>query len=55
MVAQFLRLKLRLLANTLRRSPWQVVGIVIALFYGLGAALVAVGTLIVLRFAEVGS
>lgn len=52
MVAQFLRLKLRLLANTLRRSPWQVVGIVIALIYGLGAAFIAVGSLIALRFAD---
>ncbi|MEO7123142.1 MAG: hypothetical protein ABI400_08525, partial [Lacisediminihabitans sp.] len=53
MVAQFLRLKLRLLANTLRRSPWQVVGIIIALFYGLGAAVLAVSALIALRFADV--
>ena len=30
MVAQFLGLKLRLMANTFRRSPWQVVGIVLA-------------------------
>ncbi len=53
MVAQFLRLKLRLLANTFRRSPWQVVGILIALAYGLGAALVAVVALVALRFAPV--
>ncbi|WP_349898607.1 hypothetical protein [Parafrigoribacterium soli] len=52
MVAQFLRLKLRLLANTLRRSPWQVVGIIIALLYGLGAAFLAIGSLIALRFAD---
>jgi ABC-2 type transport system permease protein len=51
-VAQFLRLKLRLLANTLRRSPWQVVGIFIALLYGIGAAFLAVGSLIALRFAD---
>ena len=37
MVAQFLRLKLRLLANIFRRSPWQVVGIVIGLVYGVEA------------------
>lgn len=53
MVAQFLRLKLRLLANTFRRSPWQVVGILIALVYGLGAALIAVVGLVALRFAPV--
>ena len=38
MVAQFLRLKLRLLANIFRRSTWQVVGIVVGLIYGLGLA-----------------
>ena len=34
MVAQFLRLKLRLLGNIFRRSPWQVVGISLGLVYG---------------------
>ncbi len=44
MVKQFLRLKLTLLANTFRRSPAQLVGMIIALTYGLGVAtLVAVG------------
>lgn len=38
MVAQFLRLKLRLLRNIFRRSAWQVVGITVGLVYGLGAA-----------------
>lgn len=52
MVAQFLRLKLRLLANGLRRSPWQVVGILLALFYGLGAMMLAVSALVALRFAD---
>lgn len=52
MVAQLLRLKLRLLANTLRRSPWQVVGILIALVYGLAAAFFAVAALVALRFAD---
>lgn len=50
MVAQFLRLKLRLLANIFRRSPWQVVGIVIGLVYGLGAATVLFASLVGLRF-----
>ncbi len=52
MVAQFLRLKLRLLGNTLRRSPWQVVGIALALIYGLGAAFIAVSAFVALRFTE---
>jgi ABC-2 type transport system permease protein len=52
-VAQFLRLKLRLLANTFRRSPWQVFGIVVALVYGLGVAMVGVLALVALRFAPV--
>ncbi|HEY6800528.1 MAG TPA: hypothetical protein VI121_07790 [Agromyces sp.] len=50
MVAQFLRLKLRLLANIFRRSPWQVVGIVIGLVYGLGASAVLFAALVGLRF-----
>ncbi|MBC7443693.1 MAG: hypothetical protein H7311_14430 [Ramlibacter sp.] len=45
MVAQFLGLRVRLLANLFRRSPWQVVGIAIGLLYGL---LVAVGLLVLL-------
>ena len=52
MVAQFLGLKLRLLANTFRRSPIQIVGIVIGLVYGLGAAVVAVIGLVALRFVD---
>ncbi len=49
MVAQFLGLKLRLTLNTFRRSPWQVVGIVVATLYGLGASAFAVITLVGLR------
>lgn len=52
MVAQFLGLKLRLLANTFRRSPWQIVGIVIAVVYGFGAAAVAVLGLTGLRVVD---
>ncbi|ALE06545.1 transporter [Arthrobacter sp. ERGS1:01] len=50
MVAHLLRLKLALLRNSLRRSAMQVVGLVFAAIYGLGAlvmvivALVLVGT-----------
>ncbi|MEQ1735648.1 MAG: hypothetical protein ABL886_04505, partial [Rhodoglobus sp.] len=44
MVKQFFRLKLTLLRNTFRRSPTQLVGMIIALAYGLGvAAFVTVG------------
>ncbi|WP_136707953.1 hypothetical protein [Agromyces sp. H66] len=52
MVAQFLRLKLRLLANIFRRSPWQVVGIVVGLVYGLGAAALLFVSLVGLRFID---
>lgn len=52
MVAQFLRLKLRLLANLFRRSPWQIVGIAIGLLYGLGVAAGIVTALIALRFVD---
>lgn len=52
MVAQFLRLKLRLLANIFRRSPWQVVGIVVGLIYGLGIAGLLFFALVALRFVD---
>lgn len=53
MVAQFLGLKLRLLGNLFRRSPWQVFGLIVGLLYGLGAAFVAVAGLVALRLADV--
>jgi len=49
-VAHLVRLKLRLLANGLRRSAWQIVGLAVAALYGLGfvtgalAGLVALST-----------
>ncbi|MCC3277608.1 transporter [Arthrobacter sp. zg-Y40] len=49
MVAHLLRLKLLLLRNSLRRSPWQLVGIILGALYALGllafllAALFVVG------------
>ena len=52
MVAQFLGLKLHLLANTFRRSPWQVVGMAVAVLYGIVAASIAVISLAALRFAD---
>ena len=53
MVAQFLGLKLRLLGNLFRRSPWQVFGMVIGLLYGLGAAFAVVASLFALRLADI--
>ncbi|MBC7723466.1 MAG: ABC transporter permease [Burkholderiaceae bacterium] len=52
MVAQFLGLKLRILANTFRRSPWQVVGVILALGYALAATVFAVVTLTALRSTD---
>ncbi len=52
MVAQFLRLKLRLLANIFRRSTWQVVGIVVGLIYGLGLAVLLFLSLVGLRLVD---
>ncbi|WP_350349543.1 hypothetical protein ABIQ69_06425 [Agromyces sp. G08B096] len=52
MVAQFLRLKLRLLANIFKRSPWQVVGIAIGLVYGLGLAGLLFFAMVGLRFVD---
>lgn len=49
MVAQFLRLKLALLRNTLKRSPIQLVGMILSLIYGFGLALFIVGGLVSLR------
>ncbi|MGO4692155.1 hypothetical protein [Glaciibacter sp. 2TAF33] len=52
MVAQFLGLKLRLLINLFRRSPWQVVGISIGLLYGLAIASGFVAVLVALRYVD---
>ncbi len=52
MVAQILRLKLLLLANSFRRTPWQVVGLVLGLLYGIGTATFLAASLIALRFVE---
>lgn len=52
MVAQFLGLKLRLLGNLFRRSPWQLVGMIVGLLYGLGLAVFLTAGLIALRFVN---
>ncbi|MBW4041903.1 MAG: ABC transporter permease [Acidobacteria bacterium] len=51
MTAALVRLKLRLLVNQFRRSPWQVAGLALALLYGAGITLLLVVTLVALRFA----
>lgn len=53
MVAQLLGLKLRLLGNIFRRSPWQVFGLMVGLLYGLGAAGVAMVGLVALRDVDI--
>lgn len=50
MVAQFLGLKLRLMGNAFRRSPWQVFGLVIGLLYGAMITFVVVVLLVGARF-----
>lgn len=49
MVAQLLRLKLTLLRNGLRRSPWQLVGIAVGGLYALGIVGTMVFALMMLR------
>ncbi|MBX3088037.1 MAG: ABC transporter permease [Cryobacterium sp.] len=53
MVARFLKLKLRLLGNLFRRSPWQIFGLVVGFSYGVGTAVAAAAGLIALRLAPV--
>lgn len=47
------RLKLRLVANQFRRSPWQVVGLVIAIAYGAFVVTFACAALLGLRLAPI--
>lgn len=49
MVAQFLQLKLTIVANTFRRGPAQIVGMVLALLWGLGATVALTVGMIELR------
>ncbi|WP_309617471.1 hypothetical protein [Salinibacterium sp.] len=51
MVAQFLHLKLTLFANTFRRSPVQLFGMILAAVWGLGAAGVLTAGLFALRLS----
>jgi ABC-2 type transport system permease protein len=52
MVTQLLRLKLRLTANTFRRSPWQVFGLIVAALYGCFLTIFIVSALIAARAAS---
>lgn len=54
MVAHLLRLKLALLRNGLRRSPWQLVGLAIGGLYALGIVGVLVIALLLLRQQDAG-
>ncbi|MDN4596633.1 hypothetical protein [Leifsonia virtsii] len=49
MVAQFLGVKLRIMGNAFRRSPWQVFGLVIGLLYGAFITVLVVGSLVTAR------
>ncbi len=49
MVAHLLRLKLTLLRNGLRRSPWQIVGLAFGALYGLGLLVATLAGLVALR------
>lgn len=53
MVAHLLRLKLTLLRNSLRRSPWQLVGMAFAGLYALGLVGMLVVVLVLLRGAGI--
>ncbi|MEY2849043.1 MAG: hypothetical protein RI885_1710, partial [Actinomycetota bacterium] len=53
MVAHLLRLRLRVLANTLLRSKWQLVSVIIGAVYGLGMLSAATIGLVALSLAPV--
>lgn len=54
MVAHLLRLKLTLLRNSIRRSPWQLVGLGIGVLYALGLVGLLFTGLLFLRGADAG-
>lgn len=54
MVAHLLRLKLTLLRNGLRRSPWQLVGLAVGALYAVGICGFLGAALILLRTADIG-
>ena len=52
MVALLVRLKLTLLRNSLKRSVWRTVGLIIAMVYALGVVISVLAGLIGLRFTS---
>jgi ABC-2 type transport system permease protein len=52
-VALLVRLKLTLLKNSLRRSAWRTVGLIIAVLYALGVVIIVLGAMVALRYASV--
>lgn len=52
MVAHLVKLKLALLRNSLRRSKWQLVGVIIGGLYGLGILTLVLAALVALGFGE---
>src|SRR4051794_40679375 len=55
MVALLVRLKLTLLRNSLRRSAWRLVGLVVAGIYALGLVLAVLVGMVVLRSASLAT
>jgi ABC-2 type transport system permease protein len=51
-VALLVRLKLTLLKNSLRRSVWRTVGLIIAMVYALGVVIMVLAGLLALRYAS---
>jgi ABC-2 type transport system permease protein len=51
-VALLVRLKLTLLKNSLKRSVWRTVGLIIAMAYAIGIVIIALAALVGLRYAS---
>lgn len=52
MVATLVRLRFLLLANSLKKSPWQIVAVVLGGLYGLGLLFLAIAGLFALSFTD---
>ena len=53
MVATLVKLRFQLLANSLKKSPWQIVSVVIGGLYALGVLVFVIAGLVALSFAPV--
>jgi ABC-2 type transport system permease protein len=53
-VEQLLRLKLQIMGNAFRRSPWQLVGLILGVIYGIVIAIVVISSLVGLRHVGAG-